>query len=85
MSDALNDFLRIRDQVDRLQRDADRADGAHRQAVKELQDLGYKTTKVAERRLGDLDEEIFRLEMELAKTVKELRQALDEGQNDASR
>jgi hypothetical protein len=77
MADPLDDYLRLRREVETLQRDADRAQGALEQALRDLAAEDCASVKIAERKLKKLDDEVAGLEEKLAEKTDAVREALE--------
>ena len=67
----LNDLTRIKEQVDRLQREADKASGALEHAMVQLkEDFGCKTLEEGQKLLDELTQESKKAEDEFNKALK---------------
>jgi hypothetical protein len=77
-SDPLQEYLRRRDEVEKLRRDHDRAQGAYDRELKALrEEHGCADERAAEKLLKRLDREVAALEAELADGLAALTAELE--------
>lgn len=70
----LNKYLRMKEKIESLQREADKAEGAAEQSLKRLQkDFGCKSLEEAKRLIEEREEEQRKLEKEYEKEETRFR------------